>query len=222
MNSNVKVTLNVGGTKVQTFKSTLEQLEYFKVLFKSNFNKEEEIFLDCDYNIFIHVLNKIRDAAYKYPSNLTTNDLENILKMENYYSMTITKNKVSTFFHLSATSSSCNDTRGVNQVGFKRRYYSEYHIRRKIFNIMLNLKSCESNLICFRVTNGPTTILDCTNWDIPIFCTFEKVTSNYFYCIKKEVLDIINSNVDASNDRSNSDVKIICNGDEIEPIITCF
>lgn len=60
------IKLNIGGTKVQTHKETLQKLSYFSSYF-ARWNSGEEIFIDADYSIFIHVLNLLRDPTYQYP-----------------------------------------------------------------------------------------------------------------------------------------------------------
>lgn len=66
------ITLDVGGTLVKANKTTLEQLTYFQKLFEGDF-KKSEIFLDLDYEIFRHVLNRIRLANYVYPEDQKDN-----------------------------------------------------------------------------------------------------------------------------------------------------
>src|SRR5579864_4776498 len=94
MSSNI-ITLNVGGTRIQTYKSTIEVLPYFESYMArwkiDNTNHELlvkdpkknvgpiEIFVDYDPNLFIHLLNKLRDSKYEMPQN------ENIIIMCNYF-----------------------------------------------------------------------------------------------------------------------------------------
>jgi hypothetical protein len=94
MSSNI-ITLNVGGTKIQTYKSTIEVLPYFESYMArwkiDNTNHELlakdpkknvgsiEIFVDYDPRLFIHLLNKLRDSKYAMPLN------ENIITMCNYF-----------------------------------------------------------------------------------------------------------------------------------------
>ena len=224
MDSNAQITLNVGGTKVQTFKSTLEQLEYFRVLFKSNFRKEKEIFLDCDYNIFIHVLNKLRDASYKYPSGLTLNDLENITKMENYYSMlSVEQGKVCSIINVQPTSSHSEswDKPCGREIVTRTLHYEEYHIKHsmRLFNIIFKFKHRKSTLQFFEVLCGSTVILSFSTENINIFCVYEKcVTQLFTYCIKKEIIDFINNII--TNDQNS--LLFRCEGYDIEYAITAF
>lgn len=66
------ITVDVGGILVKTNRTTLEQLTYFQKLFEGDF-KKTEIFLDVDYEIFRHVLNRIRLANYVYPQDQEDN-----------------------------------------------------------------------------------------------------------------------------------------------------
>lgn len=90
------IKFNVGGTRCQTLKSTLDNIPYFKALFdncqKNNKSFEEEIFLDLDYDIFKHVLNKYRDAQYEFPDNEIV--LKNIdIMMKDYFGVEVKENK---------------------------------------------------------------------------------------------------------------------------------
>ena len=74
------IILNVGGTRMQTYKSTLEKLEYFSSkLNRWNDKSESELFIDYDPTLFIHLLNKLRDDKYELPND------ENIVSMCNYF-----------------------------------------------------------------------------------------------------------------------------------------
>ncbi len=73
-----KITLNVGGKKCETLKSTLMKMPYFKTYFES-WDHDQEIFLDLDFKIFTHVLNKMRDPNYFYPDDeILTNNINNM------------------------------------------------------------------------------------------------------------------------------------------------
>jgi hypothetical protein len=95
--------LNVGGHQTQIYKSTLAQLDYFKIKLerwsnlndrsnlndndKDNNNKDsgEELFVDYDYKLFKHLLNKLRNPSYVMPNN------KNIRTMCDYFGCTIQK-----------------------------------------------------------------------------------------------------------------------------------
>lgn len=80
--SNGKVTLNVGGTRVETLQSTLMKTQYFADFF-ARWNNKDEIFLDMDFDLFKHILNKLRDPRYILPEN------PNIHSMMDYLGFTI-------------------------------------------------------------------------------------------------------------------------------------
>ena len=88
-----QVELNVGGTKITTLKSTLVKLPYFKNYFNS-WHKEgkenTEIFLDVDFNIFMHVLNKLRDENYIFPEDGVI--ITNITNMFDYFGLAVKNN----------------------------------------------------------------------------------------------------------------------------------
>jgi hypothetical protein len=78
------ITLNVAGTKVQTYQSTLAKLPFFEAYLKRwKSGDSNEIFVDYDYSLFVHLLNKLRDDAYVIP--LT----ENVKAMCNYFGYSI-------------------------------------------------------------------------------------------------------------------------------------
>lgn len=81
------IKLNVGGVKIETYASTLLQLEYFKVKLERWNNEDTELFVDCDYDLFKHLVNKLRDASYEMPNN------KNIENMCNYFGYTINEHK---------------------------------------------------------------------------------------------------------------------------------
>ena len=74
------ITLNVGGKIMSTYKSTLEQLDYFQSkLDRWNADNTDIIFIDYDPELFIHLLNKLRDDGYTFPND------ENIIAMCDYF-----------------------------------------------------------------------------------------------------------------------------------------
>lgn len=58
------ITINVGGTKFTTTKTTLQTSEYFKALF-TRWNTNNEIFVDRDPIAFTQILNYLRDINNK-------------------------------------------------------------------------------------------------------------------------------------------------------------
>src|SRR5271170_3058567 len=72
------IKLNIGGTVIQTYRSTIQLLEFFKVyldrwLIDKSSSKHPEsgqIFIDYDPALFIHLLNKLRDVKYRLPKTV--------------------------------------------------------------------------------------------------------------------------------------------------------
>lgn len=77
------IKLNIGGVRIETYTSTLLQLDYFKAKLERWNNEETELFVDYDYDLFKHLVNKLRDASYEMPNN------KNIVNMCNYFGYTI-------------------------------------------------------------------------------------------------------------------------------------
>ena len=77
------ITLDVGGKIMKTYKSTLDQVDFFKNYMTRWTNTNNVIFLDLDPDIFIHILNKLRDINYDLPNN------QSVEKMCNYFGMKI-------------------------------------------------------------------------------------------------------------------------------------
>lgn len=74
------IIINVGGQQMQTYKSTLEKLEYFKSMFARWDNtSSNEVFIDYDPALFIHLLNKLRNDAYELPNS------QNVVSMCNFF-----------------------------------------------------------------------------------------------------------------------------------------
>lgn len=73
------IKLNIGGVKTETYTSTLLQLEYFKAKLERWNNDDTELFVDYDYDLFKHLINKLRDVGYEMPNN------KNIENMCNYF-----------------------------------------------------------------------------------------------------------------------------------------
>lgn len=73
------VTLDVGGTRMKTLRSTLEKLTFFNSYLNRWDDGKNDLFVDYDPNLFIHLLNKLRDYNYVLPEN------ENIERMFDYF-----------------------------------------------------------------------------------------------------------------------------------------
>lgn len=66
------IKLNIGGKIIQTKKSILCQSKFFNTLL-NDYDTANEVFIDDDANLFIHMLNKLRNANYNFPKELLTN-----------------------------------------------------------------------------------------------------------------------------------------------------
>lgn len=62
------ITLNVGGTKFETFRSTLMKSEYFVKMFEFNKDNLKPIFIDCDPDGFKCILEYLRFGNYVIPN----------------------------------------------------------------------------------------------------------------------------------------------------------
>lgn len=86
------ITLNIGGKKIKTYKTTLEQCGVLQnQLERWDFNKNDELFIDQDPDIFIHFLNYLRNQNYKIPVNVEDNVK---ILMEYYCCNLIEKEKI--------------------------------------------------------------------------------------------------------------------------------
>ena len=88
------IRLNIGGVETQTIKTTLEKSGYFNGLLNNpQMNKSGEgdiLFIDEDYELFKHLLNKMRNDCYEFPQDLKSN-LENLA---DYYLIPVVKTEV--------------------------------------------------------------------------------------------------------------------------------
>lgn len=67
MSSNI-IGLNVRGNMIMTEKSTIEQLDYFKNKLERWTENSTELFVDCDYKTFEHILNLLVTPNYIIPN----------------------------------------------------------------------------------------------------------------------------------------------------------
>jgi hypothetical protein len=69
--SNDIIKLNVGGTRMETLKSTLIQLPFFESMLSrwlsSRSDDSEELFVDYNPVLFMHLLDKLRNHQYEFP-----------------------------------------------------------------------------------------------------------------------------------------------------------
>lgn len=74
------ITLDVGGTIMRTYKSVLDKLPFFESYMARWSGKGgNPVFIDYDPELFIHLLNKLRDPNYVTPHDA------NIAKMYDYF-----------------------------------------------------------------------------------------------------------------------------------------
>lgn len=84
------ITINAGGTIFQTSKTTLLKSPYFTRFFDSwHDDSSTPIFLDVDPQLFLHVLNSLRDAAYIFPS-----ENQNIIRTMDYFGLKINETPI--------------------------------------------------------------------------------------------------------------------------------
>ena len=82
MSTGNHIQVNVGGQIMSTYRTTLLKSEFFKS-YIDRWNSGEQLFLDVDPNLFIHVLNKLRNSSYVLP------DDNNVLNMCQYFGLAI-------------------------------------------------------------------------------------------------------------------------------------
>ena len=65
----MRIKLNIGGEIFETTINTLQNSIYFVTLLqeKNNNKNNEDIFIDRSPNLFVHVLNYLRDIRYPFP-----------------------------------------------------------------------------------------------------------------------------------------------------------
>ena len=78
------IKLNVGGKILQSKKSILCQSKYFDTLL-NKYDSKDEIFIDDDSKLFVHILNKLRNANYEFPEKY----INNLMVMSEYYQLPI-------------------------------------------------------------------------------------------------------------------------------------
>jgi len=84
-----KILLNIGGTKFQATRATLENSEFFGALLdnrsKTHFESDGSIFIDRDGTHFRHILNYLRD---KTVPDLSLSERKQLLVEARYYKIT--------------------------------------------------------------------------------------------------------------------------------------
>ena len=72
------INLNISGTKISTEFNVLSKFEYFRI-YLEKWNSGEELFIDSDPKIFLHLINTIRIPGYIVPIKHSEN-VENLRK----------------------------------------------------------------------------------------------------------------------------------------------
>jgi|688.fasta_scaffold386456_2 hypothetical protein len=84
-----KILLNIGGTKFQATRATLENSEFFGAMLdrrsKTHFDSDGSIFIDRDGTHFRHILNYLRD---KTVPDLSLSERKQLLVEARYYKIT--------------------------------------------------------------------------------------------------------------------------------------
>lgn len=76
------IILDVRGTSIRVFKSTIEQLTYFESKIERWSKDQDKIFVDCDPILFGHALNFITISNYKIPDE----HIHNVQMVLDFYS----------------------------------------------------------------------------------------------------------------------------------------
>jgi len=75
------ITLNIEGQVLKTYSSLLKNFTYFESVIDRWNDNQESIFVDCDYNLFKHMLNSMRIPGYIIPKN----DRPNVNNLKTYF-----------------------------------------------------------------------------------------------------------------------------------------
>lgn len=172
------VTLDVGGTLMKTYYSTLQKLEYFKVKldrWTDKTSSNDTLFIDYDPQLFRHLLNKLRNDAYDMPSD------NNIVEMCNYfgYPLEIEENNIVQKKNpiIYQPEANCYSDRKVN-------YECNGKIKIIGWNSMFN-----EYIKHIRISTGAITILDLDNFNLTLFVT----KNDDSYKFNKKIIKILNN-----------------------------
>lgn len=187
------IILNVGGKKVQTLKSTLTQLPFFDS-YLSRWSKEDEIFIDQDFEVFIHLLNKLRNQSYIVP------DCENINVLFDYFGCSLYRKDL-------VTTNKKTNVPLIKEIYASYPQYGEEHsveVNKKIliFAIYWQMKKSEifkKTRIYFRGGNQDI-FLDINAESVPLFFkrNLQKISGTgdnrlYLWNFKTKYLNILNN-----------------------------
>ena len=175
------IKLNIGGQHIQVTCDILKNMTYFDS-YLERWNNQEELFIDCDYELFRHLLNIYRIPEYIVPKDLTINinklikyyganiKISHQIKTLNYFKINLYK-----YYNQHLNIISGGIIEGISFKGIKR-----IHTRYRDKDMDLNT----INILSLR-TN------ECTNIDIEDIVSEKEIQLKYYYnIIDKEVHSI--------------------------------
>lgn len=175
------VTLNVGGTKMQTYKSILETLPYFESYMDRWSENHPEIFVDYDPNLFIHLLNKLRDANYIMPVN------ENVSIMCDYFGYVLPDITPAKLVHTTITEVLAqNNLFHHDYDGEKTASYDINTEKKPLHAFALKLRNIYS-VSHIRISNRADYIYDIRTEKFPIY--FQQQNGTDCWYLKKDFMD---------------------------------
>ena len=165
------IIINVGGKLMKTYISTLKQLPYFQSYIE-RWSNNEELFIDYDPKLFLHLLNKLRDKNYEMPNN---NNINNMCQYfgydQNITKINIVEDKIPS---------------GILTKSIYGRDKTEILKNEKIISINLNLQT--KNNLC--IQNSKNIILD-VKINLGLYFKYDKY--NKTCCMRKKYVKIINN-----------------------------
>ncbi|QKF94491.1 BTB/POZ domain-containing protein [Fadolivirus algeromassiliense] len=206
------INLNVGGHTFYTFKSTLEKIPYFNAHFETWSKDNSEIFLDTDPDIFKHILNKLRDANYQFPTDPII--LTNIINMYTYLGLVQDDND--------ADNDSSDDKKQIiirtlnpNYVYMNSGFFNTIVKHSYTINTLIN-KIIHIELICkklhyFNVTFNNRVILSIKNNDIlDIYFGYDHTKNKKrYYKLRSKYLEYINVGIIKIETEGQLDMKCV-------------
>lgn len=129
------ITLDVGGKKFRTYKSNLLKSEYFKSkLERWNNDNSNVLFVDEDPEIFVHVLNFLRNSTYSYQGDNT----ENIKRSLGFYGIDVVADNQDDEQHKS------NQIENMTYILQDQQY--DYYVGDKIVHVTHKMESNDCNI----------------------------------------------------------------------------
>lgn len=180
------ITLDVGGTIMRTYKSVLDKLPFFESYLARWTNKSADpIFVDYDPELFIHLLNKLRDPNY-----VTPNDA-NIAKTYDYFGYEEPP-KPSEFIFKTLNRIEQNTSYAAYMRTNKNTQRTEYEyvIRGTTSNISIFAISTKYiNDIEITITSVNYTVYDINHENFPIF--FKRQSNTDTWTLKKDYINML-------------------------------